>query len=386
MSHPNEVSLEQLITTPIGGQYNAGGCVIDLGGKSHLANCVDSGLKWPENGEFDFGGQGNTPCKVCNMNNGLDYTGRSCPIFNIAYGGGGHCTVTRVAYKGDRTRCCLNNGGALDGSTTCDPQYRDGPNAPVCNSVFSSYCSQGDRIFTDPQCLTWANKNNDSANAIKENYCIGNPMSDKCNAWGNMPANNARWNGILQKYCSNQNNLGTPFCKTNMRNIGGIDDAVSTWCAAHPTDPFCSCTVGITQIPEYKNASQSIKPFLTNPKCYYNTCLNQGYLTTVQRNNPCPSCINSIDVSGAVGGNISNIAQSCNQSASTSTSTSSSTSSSDSISTSISTSITKVTEASNDKLLLFLFIVINCIFIAILISSGGEKSSAGVPSESKLSL
>ena len=383
MSHPNEVSLEQLITTPIGGQYNAGGCVVKLGAKSTLNNCVDSGLKWPDNGEFAFGGQG-ADCKVCNTDNGLDYTGRSCSWYQVSYTGG-NCTVTRTAYRGDPTRCCLNGGAALDGSTTCDPQFRDGPNAPVCNSVFSNYCSQGDRIFTNPQCLTWANRNNDSANAIKENYCIGNPTSDKCNAWGNMPANNARWNGILQKYCSDQNNLGTPFCKTNMRNIGGIDDAVSTWCAAHPTDPFCSCTVGITQIPEYQNASQSIRRFLTNPKCYYNTCLNQGYLTTVQRNNPCPSCINSIDVSGAVGGNIDNIAQSCNQSASTSTSTSTSSSTSSSDSSIVSTSITKITEASNDKLLLLLFIVINCIFIAILISSGGEsKANVNEPKANSL--
>src|SRR6185437_1586749 len=67
---------------------------------------------------------------------------------------GSYSRCAKTQYTGNINQCCL--GQQPDGYPirTCNPLNT--PTSPVCSSIVQSYCSSGDKIFTDPICQSWA--------------------------------------------------------------------------------------------------------------------------------------------------------------------------------------------------------------------------------------
>ncbi len=211
-------------------------------------------------------------------------------------GGGQYPTYKRTKYSADKTQCCLN-AASTEGDKTCDPKYRSGYRSGDCNDVFDNYCSSLDRIKNDTKCKNWATVNPGS------------------------------YNNKIRQYCTN--NMGDQFCQDKAREIGGMDNAVNSFCATHRDDPFCACYDGLRR---YDNAlsttREEVKAILARPECYVSQCSSgAGYKYTNMRNGgSCPPanvCINDLKVIGSENLSLSNVNMSCNQSISQNNSSSS---------------------------------------------------------------
>lgn len=168
------------------------------------------GWEWPNNGEFQYGGQGSA-CKMCTKTSdyGCDCTGAD----NIL---GYRGKIKRVAFKGDHTKCCINRNKFQDGFT-CDPRdlkYENG----TCDDVMPKYCEVGDRSLNDPACITYMNTG------------------------GN--ANSGETLARMKAACSQGDNFTTPACQSYFKKYAQYegDEIYNAYCAAHPDETvFCAC-------------------------------------------------------------------------------------------------------------------------------------------------
>jgi hypothetical protein len=167
---PYEFSLKDLEDLRIGDTKQMDkGCGPDL--DTNEKYLKDQGFKWPDNGEFEYGGRGGD-CNMCSL-----VEGYGCECHGSGeYVGGKRGKVKRVEYKADPTECCFANVERKDaiktiGNLTCDPKYRD-PGGTDCTNIYSDYCKVGDRMMTDAKCKALENSNITLYNTL---------MKDKCN-------------------------------------------------------------------------------------------------------------------------------------------------------------------------------------------------------------
>jgi len=110
--------------------------------------------------------------------------------------------------------------------------------------------------------------------------CCWGSTTDTC---GNYIPGSSTCNTSLLGYCAA--NMSTdPQCKTwCSANPGQCDAIMPAYCAAHPSDPYCSCLLS----PVLSNpTTKSI-----NPKCVDSKCLLSGYLNSNMQGTACPSII-----------------------------------------------------------------------------------------------
>lgn len=202
-------------------------------------------------------------------------------------GGGQYPTYKRMKYLGDKTKCCLN-ASSTDDNKTCDPKYRSGYRSNDCNDVFESYCNSLTRLKDDDKCKNWATVNTGVYNQKVRDYC--------------------------------KNNMSDSFCQTKAREIGGMDDAVNTFCATHRNDPFCACYDGLRRFDTAQSTTrEEVKAILARPECYVSQCSSGlGYKYNNMRNSgSCPPanvCINDLKVINSENLKLNNVNMTCNQS------------------------------------------------------------------------
>jgi len=106
---PEKYTNPDLVTLNIGDRKQSPkGCGPSIGGRqggSCYDWCMDKGFKWPSNGEYDWGGQGDG-CKLCSFDYGCNCSGK----FGCCDLGGSKCTVKRTGYNGHPGACCLLGG------------------------------------------------------------------------------------------------------------------------------------------------------------------------------------------------------------------------------------------------------------------------------------
>lgn len=176
-------------------------CGPDIGGTqagSNYAWYSNRGYH-PNNGEFEHGGLGDF-CWMC-----WDNYGKEC---NNGGGiGGKRALVKRIAFKGDRTACCLANTERSDqqyinGDYTCSKEDRN-PNSAGCQGIYSTYCQTGDRIVTDQKCKNLKNSSFTVHGNMMETYCNKdnkNALNSECILW--CDSNKTRCNKLnIMKEC-----------------------------------------------------------------------------------------------------------------------------------------------------------------------------------------
>ncbi len=216
MACPYAFSLTDLQSTPLNGtkQMNSG-CGPNISGAqdgSGQSKLIAKGMGWPQNGEFEWGGLGDS----CSM-----------PIAVWNYGcegssiGGKRGTVKRVAYNADKTACCTQQpSGGLYNGNTCDPAFSSSNYSnKQCDQSMQTYCTQGTNIVTDPNCVTWKNvvgNGNSYVEAAMKSYCASgdNITSSTCNNWlsANQPSEQAWYDQQVAAYCAVHPTLTTGFC------------------------------------------------------------------------------------------------------------------------------------------------------------------------------
>lgn len=212
------------------------------------------GFGWPENGEFAWGGMGSN-CSMCSdVANG--YGCDNCTGGKAI--GGKRGTVKRVAYLGDKVKCCTQQVPLVDGKT-CDPKYRTQFSTSDCDEAMASYC-QGNTLKT-PICVQWTNVSLDKKRSAP--------------------------NAALKKWCAEGNNFKDPTCQTwcdKTKNIVGMqgecDQAALSYCSRNKTDPLCACLQPPENVSKVENLMASAKV------CWYKPCqtlVNDNYITSTMR-------------------------------------------------------------------------------------------------------
>lgn len=150
-------------------------------GGSGYAYLKGQGFGWPENGEFEWGGLGDS-CGLCSADWGCQCSGDKAVI-------GKKGKVKRTVFKGDPKECCFQNSSAKNSTKivnglTCAPKYRD-PSNSECNAFFLEYCS-GDKIVNDQKCINLKNTNSTLYNQLMTNHCnasASNANTSNCIDW-----------------------------------------------------------------------------------------------------------------------------------------------------------------------------------------------------------
>lgn len=245
----SSATLDQLKNIPLGGTYQfSSGCGPSISGTqpgSGFARLTQRGMGWPQNGEFEWGGLGDS-CQMCSDPvNGYGCEGCS----GAGAVGGNRGTVKRSAYKGDQTACCTQqpSGGLLNGNT-CDPQYSSSNYSnKQCDQPMQTFCAQGTNIVTDPNCVTWKN-------------IVGN--------------GNSYVEAAMKSYCAAGDNITSATCE-NWLNVNQTseqawyDQQSATYCALHPelTTGFCGCfnlPAGMVK--------GNLSALAMKPSCYVQSC------------------------------------------------------------------------------------------------------------------
>lgn len=198
------------------------------------ANC--SSEFGPEWGYTSYG-----DCKACSFNCVKTPLGKVCTV-------GTHAKCKKNSYLGDKTACCLNNSPSGYPKYTCDPSY--GLTSSYCNDVLSSYCSVGNRVFTDAKCRSWAAAFPDQSFAVKKNYCNSDNIAK-------------------DSYCHDW--------VTSAEAQGKIDDIIVVDYCQKYSDPICSC----------------VTSEINCPNKFDSKCISQGgYKTYDMLTAACPSIMN----------------------------------------------------------------------------------------------
>lgn len=281
---PRPVTVEELAHLNVGERFTAPGCCPDT--VNSLSKCQSKKFSWPNNGEFDWGGKGNN-CQMCsNVQYGYGCEARGC--WSIR---GVKPTIVRKSYNADRLACCLGKGKIIDGKT-CNPNAMT-PNSSPCRDVMLSYCSQGDRYFTDSNCKAFIGDPTNKQVALARMREIANDIN------------------VLKK-----NEWAVNFC---VDNPGFCDSGMASFCASNTGDIRCACinskasgvidgvTFNPTCVDEkciknntYKSATMTKACNINLLQCnQYNTLINRG-VSVSSGMKPTQNC--SINVGGDDGG------------------------------------------------------------------------------------
>jgi hypothetical protein len=76
----------------------------------------------------------------------------------------------RISYLGDPTQCCIKSAKSFGSGKTCDPKYRSYATND-CDTAMNTFCSTGDNLFTNPNCVSWFNQRPQAATATLETAC-----------------------------------------------------------------------------------------------------------------------------------------------------------------------------------------------------------------------
>ncbi len=234
-------------------------------------SCVKKGFSWPANGEFTWGGLGDTCNTVCAVN-----YGNTCNSGII----GRKPQVKRTAYLADRAACCKGGDQIINGKT-CDPQYIN-PTSDGCSAQLAKTCV-GEALFTDSACQSWCSKNPELCNTNKSQYCKLNMERLNCQ------------NFALKLSQSGDNRM---------------DGTVSDYCARTSGDSFCACQIK----PIYTGSNPELQ-VLNVPSCFDSACINYGYKNASQLAFKCPTsiCANTVKVSDIGLSSVGNVIQKCSE-------------------------------------------------------------------------
>lgn len=279
--HSKKFTLAELANLPIGQRRQMNkGCGPSIGGLhggSGYDRLKQRGFGWPQNGEFVWGGLGDS-CSMCS-DPGNGYGCDNCSGASAI--GGSRGTVKRTAFKANPVDCCLGkHRGGIIGQYTCNPKHTN-PTSPDCVQALRNHCAVGNRTFVDQQCRT---------------FCSSGANRSWCEQQ-------------KQSYCNQPANFGKTECKQWCRmHPGRCDTGALAYCNfTNPKDPICSCIQT-----EYKKY---------NPACIDGSCISTGYRTANMdtTRSPCPNiqdCSVVIDID-KVGGDVVwddvNIVQNCKQ-------------------------------------------------------------------------
>jgi hypothetical protein len=320
-SYPKSPTLDDLAGVGLQSRWESPqGCCPDIGGAqsgSGYDRCVNSrGFTWPKNGEFEWGGVGSS-CYMCSdVSKGY---GCSNPCGSKGGTvGGKRPTVRRIAYKADPTFCCTT-GRSTDGTTTCDPKYRDGVRSSACHSVLQNYCGQTGsdgrlNLFSQPVCKEWSARPDNlvAMQTMAKAFCVGaKARGSDCVEFGRDPSNVLPWREVLYRECGGESQIGTPFCQEQLVKYGAglVDSAATAYCQQFPESSFCTCV----NPPDSSIKDPVLRNILSNPQCFSQRCVAGGYKTTGQAAFTCPTEFNvcSNSTSASSGGSNSQTAQDC---------------------------------------------------------------------------
>jgi PAN-like domain len=192
-----------------------------------------------------------------------------------------------------------------------DPQCRTsqackelGPDG-TCDSVYTDYCSQGDRIFTDGLCTSFVPSKPQVVGDLKMAWCKQGKNFNDSNC--------------------------TSFCNAtsggDTTNPGGYkgqcDSLYTTQCAASENQglDICSCVVPWKHYQESKDVADATTAATVDrsggvpaPQCYFATCIGHGYKTAASGTQQCNACIQSqtLGIQGSTNSSIKNASQTCN--------------------------------------------------------------------------
>ena len=136
---------------------------------SGYAWLTQRGFNFPRNGEFEYGGLGES-CSMCSdVTNG--YGCDNCVGAEAIAGARG--TIRRVGYGAPLDQCCLNQTRFV-GNQTCDPKYL-GYNSDACDALMGPYCAQTNNRLT-PKCLQWSRAAQSRNGISVEGFNSGNDV------------------------------------------------------------------------------------------------------------------------------------------------------------------------------------------------------------------
>lgn len=264
----------------------------------------------------------------CNLailkNNGQGWTKR----FNVTPtdgqdGGGSYGTYTSihpdVAGDGANTTyvnvksftknyCEGNNAANFKNDTQCQkPETCKsvGPNGN-CDAWYTSYCSQGNNIFSDNFCSMFQPTSQKVSSDLKMAYCatdqnfLKKECLDFCTATTGAETSPAGY----KEQC---NNLYTQKCSVESN---------------YSTSSVCACVMPQTALPDYQQLLSIFKDGgVPDSRCYVKECVTSGY--KISPNPTCNSCIQhqTISVTDSSAVNVSKLAQTCNVTNNTTNST-----------------------------------------------------------------
>ena len=268
---PRGFTLDELADLNVGDRKESQhGCFPAIDGNqggSAYAWATEKGLTWPKNDEFAWGGMA-SPCSMCSdILNG--YSCDNCSGTSAI--GGVRGTVKRVAFKGDKTKCCVQGKRIIDGNT-CDPLYSKSYKNDKCDEIMINYCK--DNKWDQPECRNWV------ATTIKNGRTTANiAMNDYCSSELNFP----------KKECQE-------WCSATRVRIGmetSCDSALEDYCKDKgASDPNCACM----KPPE--NVSK-IQDMIAAPKvCWYKPCkssITSNYVTYPMQKAECKAVACLID-------------------------------------------------------------------------------------------
>jgi hypothetical protein len=259
----------------------------------------------PSNGEYDFDHFGPLGSCMIAGNYAPDSSTSTAGCYADPNGG---CVIqgvqgyySRTAYNGDPGRCCTNDGNQLDGELTCDPKYRDGPNATACNAYFSNYCN-GRNIGLDSNCIAYSTAFPNLSYTDTLTFCQNNPTTQFCQNWSNkiISGQNPKqdWQNALNNWCTPER-IADPSsgCMALCHSNPGFCAQSQTYCNKPGADKdYCSCL----------NYTSAVSGMANPPPAQcFSTCVQKGYSNS---NAPCPPgltiCVQDLVLSA--GQNISN--------------------------------------------------------------------------------
>ena len=223
------------------------GCTVNIAGigpGSGLDYLKKEGLKWPNNGEFDWGGY-HGKCQTCSSGWGCECSASGKGI------AGTRGSIKRVDYKADPAECCIKQTDII-GNYTCDPKYKDGFSKSDCDNAMLAYCNkENDKKWTSPECRRW----------VQNSLTYGRPIV----------------NTHLSDFCSEGVNFKTNVCQEWCKQVRGIknmesacDNASEAYCTNNPTDDKCACFLPPDNVSE-------VEKLMNVPKvCWYQPCKNSS--------------------------------------------------------------------------------------------------------------
>jgi hypothetical protein len=147
-----------------------------------------------------------------------------------------------------------------------------------CETLYSNYCSQGSRVWTDPLCRQDAAKFPREANKVRMEYCKQGDNFKKpecmefCNGWSGKPKDEGANNPSSTSIKEECNTLYKEKCSD----------------PKHSQDAVCSC---FRDFDTFENAHLFKHHTPRNPVCYFKECNQYGYKTLPITQAGCPTSI-----------------------------------------------------------------------------------------------